>query len=52
MRNAYTILVGKPEGKRPRGRKSSRWENNIEIDPKQMVYEGADWINLIKGMVH
>jgi hypothetical protein len=30
-RNAYRILVGKPEGKRPHGRR--RWVDNIEMDP-------------------
>jgi hypothetical protein len=29
MRNAYKILVGKPEGKRPLGRPRRRWEDNI-----------------------
>jgi hypothetical protein len=29
MKNAYDILVGKPEGKRPLGRPRRRWENNI-----------------------
>jgi hypothetical protein len=29
MRNAYIILVGKPEGKRPLGRPRRRWEYNI-----------------------
>jgi hypothetical protein len=28
-RNAYRILVGKPEGKRPLGRSRHRWEDNI-----------------------
>jgi hypothetical protein len=31
-RNAYTILVGKPEGKRPLGRPRRRWVDNIEMD--------------------
>jgi hypothetical protein len=31
-RNAYRILVGKPEGKRPLGRPRSRWVANIKID--------------------
>jgi hypothetical protein len=30
-RNAYRILVGKPEGKRPLGRPKSWWEDNIKI---------------------
>jgi hypothetical protein len=31
-RNAYRVLVGKPEGKRPSGRPMSGWENNIKMD--------------------
>jgi hypothetical protein len=31
-RNAYRILVGKPEGKRPLGRSRRRWVSNIKID--------------------
>jgi hypothetical protein len=30
-RNAYRILVGNPEGKRPLGRPRSRWVDNIHI---------------------
>jgi hypothetical protein len=32
MRCAYRILVGKQKGKRPLGRPSRRWEDNIKID--------------------
>jgi hypothetical protein len=31
-RNAYRILVGKPEGKRPLGRPRRRWFDNIKMD--------------------
>jgi hypothetical protein len=31
-RNAYRILVGKPEGKRPLGRPRCRWVDNIKMD--------------------
>jgi hypothetical protein len=31
-RNAYGILLGKPEGKRPLGRPRRRWVNNIKMD--------------------
>jgi hypothetical protein len=34
-RNAYRILVGKPEGKRPLGRQRRRWVNNIKMDIKR-----------------
>jgi hypothetical protein len=30
--NAYRILVGKPEGKRPLGRPRRRWVDNIKMD--------------------
>jgi hypothetical protein len=30
--NAYRILAGKPEGKRPLGRQRCRWLDNIKID--------------------
>jgi hypothetical protein len=31
-RNAYRLLVGKPEGRRPLGRQSHRWLYNIRMD--------------------
>jgi hypothetical protein len=31
-RNAYRLLVGKPEGERPLGRPRCRWEDNIRMD--------------------
>jgi hypothetical protein len=35
-RNAYRILVGKPERKRPLGRPRCRWEDNIRIDLREI----------------
>jgi hypothetical protein len=35
-RNAYRILVGKPEGKKPLGRQRRRWVNNIKIDLREI----------------
>jgi hypothetical protein len=43
-RNAYGILVGKPEGKRPLGRPRHRRMNNIKIDLRDMGWDGMDWI--------
>jgi hypothetical protein len=42
MTNAYKILVGKSEGKRPLGRPSRRWEDNMKIDIKEIGMEGVD----------
>jgi hypothetical protein len=39
MRNAYKILVRKPEGKRPLGGPKHRWEDNIKITLREMVWD-------------
>jgi hypothetical protein len=46
MRNAYRILVGKAETKIPIVRHSSRWEDNIRMDLKEIGWEGVDWIGM------
>ncbi|KAJ4426501.1 hypothetical protein ANN_27315 [Periplaneta americana] len=43
--NAYRVLVGRPEGKRPLGRPRYRWEDNIKMDLKEMGYDDREWIN-------
>jgi hypothetical protein len=45
-RNAYRILVEKPEGKRPLGRPRRRWVNNIKMDLREIGKNGMDWIDL------
>jgi hypothetical protein len=45
-RNAYRILVGKLEGKRPLGRPRRRWVNNIKIDLREIEWIGVDWIDM------
>jgi hypothetical protein len=47
-RNTYRILVGKPEGKRPLGRRRSRWANNINMDLREIGWDGEDWIDLVE----
>jgi hypothetical protein len=45
-RNAYGILVGKPEGKRPLGRPRRMWMDNIKMDPIEREWGGVDWVDL------
>jgi hypothetical protein len=45
-RNAYRILVEKPEGKRPLGRQRRRWADNIKIDVREIGWDGVHWIDL------
>ena len=42
-RNAYRILVGKPEGKRPLGRLRRRWEDNIKMDLREVGCDAGHW---------
>jgi hypothetical protein len=44
--NAYRILVGKPEGKRPLRRPRCRWVGNIKMDVGEIGWGGMDWIDL------
>jgi hypothetical protein len=45
-RNAYRLLVGKLEGKRPLGRPRRRWVDNIRIDLEEVGWGDVDWIGL------
>jgi hypothetical protein len=45
MRNVYKVLVGKAEGKRALRRPRHRWEGNIKMDLREIVFGG--WIGFI-----
>jgi hypothetical protein len=46
MKNAFEILVGKPEWKTPLRRPKRCWEDNIRMDLGVLVWEIVDWIHL------
>jgi hypothetical protein len=46
-KNIYRILMGKPEGKRPLGRQSHRWVDNMKMYLGEIGWDGVDWIDLI-----
>jgi hypothetical protein len=45
VRVAYSILVGRPEGRRPLGRPRRRWEDNIKMDLREIRFDDVDWIH-------
>jgi hypothetical protein len=45
-RNAYRLLVGKAEGKRPLGIPRRRWVDNIRMDLREVRWGDVDWIGL------
>jgi hypothetical protein len=54
-RGVYRVLVWKPEGKRPPGRPSHRWEYNIMMDLKKVgcgAWTGLVWLRIGKGGRH
>jgi hypothetical protein len=46
LRGAYNILVRRPEGRRPLGRPRRRWEDNIEMDLREIGCGDGDWIHV------
>jgi hypothetical protein len=48
--NAYRILMGKSEGKRPLGRPRRKRENTIKMDLREIGWSGMDRINLAQNM--
>jgi 7-keto-8-aminopelargonate synthetase-like enzyme len=47
-RNAFRILVGKSEGKRPLRRPRRRWVDNIKIDLRETGWNSVDWLDMAK----
>ena len=41
-KNAYRVLVGKPEGRRPLERPRLRWEDNIKMDLREVGCDTGD----------
>jgi hypothetical protein len=46
LRNAYKVLVGKPERSRPLGRPKCGWRDAVKIDFKEIIWEGLYWVCL------
>ena len=49
-RDAYRVLVGKFEEKRPVGRPGCRWEDNIKMDLQEVRLWARDWIDQVQDM--
>jgi hypothetical protein len=45
-RGVYSVLVGRPEGKKPLGRPRLRWDDNIKMDLEEIVIDGANLFRL------
>ena len=50
-RGVYRVLVGKPEGKSPLGRRRCRWVDNIRMDLQGVGCGYVDWIWLAQDRV-
>ena len=47
-RGVYRDLVGKPEGRRPLGRRGRRWVDYIRMDLQEVLCGYMDWIGLVQ----
>jgi hypothetical protein len=47
-RIAYRVSMGKPERKRPLGRLTHRWEDNIINNLREIGWGGMDWFHLFQ----
>jgi hypothetical protein len=52
MRNAYNVLIGKPEGKSLFGTPKCRREDNIRMDLREVAWKGADRMHLAQDGGH
>jgi hypothetical protein len=46
IKNSYKVPVRNTEGKRPLGRPGRRWEDNIRVNHRKIVWDDVDWIHL------
>jgi len=46
-KDAYRVLVQRPEGKRPLERPRHRWRDNIKINLQEMGWGGMNWIGCL-----
>jgi hypothetical protein len=51
-RGVYRVLVGRPKGKRPLGRPRCKWEDNIEMDLREIGINWENWIQMVLDRVH
>jgi hypothetical protein len=51
-RNAYRILLGKPDPVVSLGRPRRRWVDNIILDLREIGWDGVDWIDVAQDRDH
>jgi hypothetical protein len=50
-RGVYKVLVGRSEDKRPLGRPTRRWEDNIKMDLREVRIDVVNWIRLAQNKI-
>jgi hypothetical protein len=52
LRGVFSVMVGKPEGRRSLGRNRRKWENNIKMDLQDLgvgVWTVSSWLRIGTG---
>jgi hypothetical protein len=50
-RGVYSVLVGRPEGKRPLERPRCRWKDKIKVDLREIRIDKVNWIQLAQDRI-
>ena len=50
-RDAYRVLVRRPERRRPIERQRGRWEDNIKMDLEEVLWEGMNWNGMAQEVI-
>jgi len=50
-RDAYRVLVRRPERRRPIARQRGRWEDNIKMDLEEVLWEGMNWNGMAQEVI-
>jgi len=50
-RRLYSIVVAKPEGRRPLGRQRGRWEHNIRRELREVSVCDENWLDLTQDRI-
>jgi len=50
-RRLYSILVGRPDGRKPFGRPRRRWEDNIRRDLREIGVRDENWLDVAQDRI-
>jgi hypothetical protein len=50
-KSVHRVFIGRPKGKRPLGRPTCMWEDNVKMGLREIGIDGVNWIQLAQDRV-